>query len=114
MSTDPDTDVTAEVARIRTDIDETVDVYNLDGTGKNSYPVSAAMSRHARSLLAAIQAVLDQHRPIRNLDGQLRCDKCSFAFPTPWPCGEVEAITRALVAAEDRDEGFETLLEEQQ
>lgn len=46
-------------------------------------------------LVAAIEAVLKQHQPIDSY-GTLVCDKCSFAFRTPWPCGEVDAITTAL------------------
>jgi len=55
----------------------------------------AAPRTAMRCLLAAIEAVLKQHQPI-NSDGTMLCDKCSFAFRTPWPCGEVDAITAAL------------------
>lgn len=53
----PDTSP-ATLAGIRADIEETADVYDLDGAGKNSYPVSATMVRHARSLVAALEVVL--------------------------------------------------------
>jgi hypothetical protein len=53
-------DPSATLSAIREDIEATVDVYNLDGAGKNSYPVSAAMVRHARVLVAALEAVLRQ------------------------------------------------------
>ena len=55
-------DPTSALDQIRTDIEDTVAVYNLDGPGKNSYPISAAMSLHARSLLAAIERVLELTR----------------------------------------------------
>ena len=54
-----DDNLTAALEEIGADIEATVSVYNLDGIGKNSYPVSAAMSRHARPLLAALRAVLE-------------------------------------------------------
>jgi hypothetical protein len=55
--TAPD-DPSATLAAIREDVEVTADVYNLDGTGKNSYPVSAAMVRHARVAVAALEAAL--------------------------------------------------------
>ena len=51
-------DLSSTLAGIGADIEDTVAVYNLDGAGKNSYPVSAAMSRHASVLFAAVEAVL--------------------------------------------------------
>ena len=78
-------DPTSALAGIREDIEATVDVYNLDGAGKNSYPVSAAMTRHARVLLAAVEAVLALR--------QARADARSAAPPVclhpvnrRWPC----------------------------
>jgi len=52
--------VASTLAGIREDIKATVAVYDLDGTGKNSFPVSAAMSRHARVLFAALEAALEE------------------------------------------------------
>ena len=52
-------DLAATLATIAEDIEATVAVYDLDGVGKNSYPISAAMSRHARVLRAALEAVLN-------------------------------------------------------
>jgi hypothetical protein len=58
MTETADPDPAALLAPIRADIEETVYVYSLDGAGKSTHPVSAAMSRHARSLLAAVDAAL--------------------------------------------------------
>jgi hypothetical protein len=89
----PDTDPSATLAAIREDVEVTADVYNLDGTGKNSYPVSAAMIRHARVLLAALETALGFHGEHRG-----HCDGCSDAYgePVEWPCDEFRAITTAL------------------
>ncbi len=101
MATDP----TTALAEIRVDIEETVTVYNLDGAGKNSYPVSAAMSRHARSLLAAVEAVLKIHRPVWNdyVDGDgierssHDCAECEPpGTPDNWPCPTYRAIEGKL------------------
>ena len=74
-----DVDLTAELDGIADDIEATASVYNLDGAGKNSYPVSAAMIRYARPLLAALRAVLALHvkqeKPVRVYDLDLRCGK---------------------------------------
>jgi hypothetical protein len=57
-------------------------------------------------LLSAVQAILKQHQPIRADGGdsdELLCGKCSFAYRTPWPCGEVETIRRKLSGSAGSD-----------
>jgi hypothetical protein len=85
MSSDP---AAAALAQIK---DDHIDAYAEDNTS----PVPR--------LLAAVEAALKQHPPIRADGGnsdELLCDKCSFAYRTPWPCGEVAAITAALTGQE--------------
>ena len=86
----PDDPLSATLAGIREDIEATVAVYDLDGVGKNSYPISAAMSRHARVLLAALEAVLKLADPEK-----------STGVP---PVRILAAITAALTG-DDRDHG---------
>lgn len=107
MADDTPGQVAATLAEIRADIEETADVYNLDGAGKNSYPISAAMIRHARPLLAAVEAALKHHRRVPDqrgvADGPPRppiCEGCRIA----WPCPEVAAITAALTGTQPSEE----------
>ena len=98
----PDDPLSSTLAAIQEDIEATVAVYDLDGAGKNSFPVSAAMVRHARVLLAALEAVLKAHRP-NTADG--RCNWCreSDGQRSAFPCGEYLTIRAALPGEETAD-----------
>ena len=80
----PDDDwVATTLAGIREDIEATADVYDLDGAGKNSYPVSAAMSRHALVLLTALEAVQalanEWEAKAKKIGGQITLKDCDGA-----------------------------------
>jgi len=76
--------------------------YRNGATGAECARLSDAAAVDVPLLVAAVEAALKQHPPIRADGGnsdELLCDKCSFAYRTPWPCGEVAAITAALTGA---------------
>jgi hypothetical protein len=63
-----------------------------------------AASREAvPALIAALRAVLDEHREVGSDGGCVRCASWIEGVPTPepWPCPTVRAITSALVPTDD-------------
>ncbi len=104
----------ATLAGIREDIEATADVYDLDGAGKRSYPISAAMVRHARVAVDAVERVLALADEAISTVGALHCscaagspDKCVCPDTTvAWtldPAKVREAISAALTGEERSD-----------
>lgn len=108
----------ATLAGIREDVEETVAVYDLDGAGKNSYPVSAAMSRHALVLLVAVEAALKDHRKSMfpagppgagDAYGKHYCAGICYTsiddqvIYRVWPCQPYQDIIAALAGKESAD-----------
>lgn len=55
--------------------------------------------KYGRALVDLATAVLVAHREeVRHLTDQTQRSECSahFAYPAPWPCGQVRAVARVL------------------
>ena len=94
----PDSDPSSLLSGIRADIEATVAVYNLDGAGKNCFPISAAMSRHARSLLAAIEALSSALRTHQNKLTDTKGEFCAGCLEPS--CPDPEAIITTALGGE--------------
>ena len=92
--TDP---LAATLAEIRADLAYLRSCAGAIATTPEAFDLGVLMPRYGRAV-AAVEAVLELHRPAR--DDPAWCDGCGLS----WTCPTVRAITRELTGKEGSDE----------
>ncbi len=92
----------AELAAIRENL---VIIAELERAGGYEEPTRTLV--HGQRLLAAVEAALARHQPMRSAlrQKQTICGGCTYA--TEWPCPEYTAIAAALLGQDTAKGGSE-------